>query len=107
MSAKGFRSCVRGGTGPDARAAEPSRGCHMSLVCLRVDASGIWPVLLHERDEFACANGVEWRFVASVEDAEEGERLLAQLHYELKQRRPARADAFRGHARAQSVTAVV
>jgi hypothetical protein len=79
----------------------------MFLVCLRVDASGIWPVLLHERDEFACADGVEWRFVASVEDPDEGGRLLTQLHYELRQRRPVCADAFRGHARAPSVTAVV
>ena len=79
----------------------------MTLVCLRVDASGIWPVLLHERDDLACANGIEWRFVAAVEDPDEGGRLLTQLHYELKQSRPVRADALRGHARAPSVAAVV
>jgi hypothetical protein len=79
----------------------------MTLVCLRVDASGVWPVLLHERDELACANGVEWRFVAAVEDPEEGGRLVTQLQYELKQRRPLHADAFRGHSRAPNVAAVV
>lgn len=64
----------------------------MLLVCLRVDASGIRPVLLHERDELACADGVEWRFVASVEDPDEGGRLLTQLHYELPLSRSFRAD---------------
>jgi hypothetical protein len=77
----------------------------MLLVCLRVDASGSWPVLLQERDELACASGVEWRFVAAVEDAEEGRRLVSQLHYELKQR--VRPDAGRGRARAPDVAAVV
>jgi hypothetical protein len=77
----------------------------MPLVCLRVDASGCWPVLLHERDELACADGVEWRFVAAVEDPVEGGRLLIQLQYELRQR--VRSDAGRGRARAPDVAAVV
>ena len=54
----------------------------MLLICLRVDETGAWPVMLDERDELACTEGVEWRFVASVQDRDEGQRLLKQLHFE-------------------------
>ncbi len=54
----------------------------MPLVCLRVDASGTWPVLLDEGDELTCSEGVEWRFVAAAQDPEEGQQLVRQLHFE-------------------------
>jgi hypothetical protein len=57
----------------------------MPLICLRLDATGTRPVMLHDRDELSCADGVEWRFVASVPDADHGRRLLDQLRYEHEQ----------------------
>ncbi len=54
----------------------------MPLVCVRVDASGTWPMLLDEGDELTCGEGVEWRFVAAAEDPEEGQRLVRQLRFE-------------------------
>ena len=54
----------------------------MLLICLRVDETGARPVMLDDRDELACTEDVEWRFVASVRDRDEGQRLLKQLHFE-------------------------
>ncbi len=57
----------------------------MLLVCLRVDASGCWPVLLTEAD-LACASGVEWHFFAPVEDVEQGRKLVRELEKEFEGR---------------------
>ncbi len=69
----------------------------MPLICLRVDESGVWPVMLNERDDLSCADGTEWRFVASVATAAEGQHLLRQLAEEAEQRA---AKGLRGDPRA-------
>jgi len=67
----------------------------MPLVCLRVDASGSLPVLLDDRDELSCGDGVEWRFVAALQDLEESRQLVRQLHLEHAYGRALRARSGR------------
>jgi hypothetical protein len=73
--------CTSGGIGRTA-SKRTTEDLAMPLVWIRSDAAGAWPVMMDERDELACADGVDWHFVAAVESRGEGERLIEQLHFE-------------------------
>jgi hypothetical protein len=51
----------------------------MPAVLMRVDEAGEWPVLVRESDRLFTSKGVRWRFVAEVEDEEQGWALLELL----------------------------
>ncbi len=62
-------------------------------IWIRVDAAGERPLMLSDSEEMVCGNGIEWRFVAVVENPDHGRRLLEQLQVESAARVAVRARA--------------